>query len=77
MTRKLTVTVSEDTCARLHQVVGRQHISRFLEDLARSRLIEGDLEAAYREMAAGRKREAEAAEWTEALAGDAAGEPHQ
>jgi len=70
--KKLTITVSDDTYVRLYQHVGRRRISRFLEELARERLKETDLEAAYREMAADEARESEAAEWIEALAGDAA-----
>jgi len=72
--KKLTITVSDDTYAKLYHRVGRRRISRFLEELARERLEETDLEAAYREMAADEAREAEAAEWTEALVGDAADE---
>jgi len=70
--KKLTITVSDDTYVRLYQRVGRRCISRFLEELARERLKETDLEAAYRGMAADEARESEAAEWIEALAGDAA-----
>ena len=61
-------------CVRLCQRVGRSPISRFLEEVARERLKDTDLEAAYREMAADEARESEAAEWIEALAGDAADE---
>lgn len=73
--KKLTISVSDDTYARLYQRVGRRHISRFLDELARSRLLETGLEAAYREMASDATREAEAAEWTEALVGDVADAP--
>ena len=68
--KKLTITVSDDTYARLYQRVGRRRISRFLDELARSHLLETDLEAAYREMASDARREAEAVEWTEALVSD-------
>ena len=54
--------------------MGRRRISRFLEELARERLKETGPETAYREMAADEARESEAAEWIEALAGDAADE---
>ena len=73
--KKLTITVSDDTYARLYQRVGRGRISRFLDELARSRLEETDLEVAYREMASDVTREAEAEEWTEALVGDVADAP--
>lgn len=75
MSRKLTISMSEDTYTLLQQHVGRRSISRFLEDLTRQRLAEPDLDAAYREMAADEPRESEAAEWSEALIGDIAGEP--
>ena len=73
--KKLTITVTDDTYARLYESVGPRRISRFLEELARSRLLDTGLDAAYREMASNEAREAEAAEWTEALVGDVADEP--
>jgi len=53
-----------------HRVIGRRRISRFLETLARPHVLKNDLEAAYREMAADERREAEALEWSEGLVGD-------
>ena len=75
MSKKLTITVSEDVYARLHERVGRGRISRFLEELARPHLREPNMEAAYREMAADEAREAEAADWVGSLAGDVEDEP--
>lgn len=66
MQRKLTITVDDDVYRGLHQKVGRGQISRFIEDLVRPHVVEGnELEAAYRLMAADRDREAEALEWIE------------
>ena len=74
MQKKLTITVDEDVYVGLHTVIGRRHISRFLSDLARPHVVGGDLEAAYREMAADEEREAEALEWSEGLIADVADE---
>jgi len=65
MTKKLTLTVSEEVYQGLHRVVGRGRISRFLEDLARPHVVRQKLDAAYREMAADESRESEALEWAE------------
>ena len=75
MAKKLTITVSEEVYAGLYRVVGRRRIGRFLEDLARPHLLDRDLEAAYREMAADEQREAEALQWSESLIGDVQDEP--
>jgi predicted CopG family antitoxin len=40
MTRKLTITVSDDVYKRLHRRIGRRKISRFINDLARQHLAE-------------------------------------
>ena len=73
--RKLTITVDEDVYAGLHRVVGRQRISRFLNDLAKPHVTRTGLEEAYRAMAEDEEREREAAEWSEGLVGDVADEP--
>ena len=75
MSKKLTITVSEEVYAGLHRVIGRRKISRFIEAIARPHVIAQDLEAAYREMAADESQEAEALEWSEGLIGDIADEP--
>jgi predicted CopG family antitoxin len=66
MQKKLTITVDEQVYAGLYRVVGRHKISRFIETLVRPHVVEQDLLAAYREMAADEAREAEAHEWAEA-----------
>jgi len=75
MTKKLTITVSEEVYKGLHRVVGRGRISRFLEDLARPHVVRQKLEAAYREMAADEERESEALEWAEATVSDVQDDP--
>ena len=73
--RKLTITVDEEVYEGLHRVVGRRRISHFLTELARPHVVQTDLEAGYRAMAADEEREQEAAEWIEGLIGDVADEP--
>jgi hypothetical protein len=70
MQKKLTITVDERVYQGLHQVVGRHKISRFIESLVRPHVIQPDLAAAYRDMAADEAREAEALEWAEATVSD-------
>jgi len=73
--RKLTITVEEDVYAGLQRRIGPRRISRFLNDLARPHVIEDELDAAYRAMAADEEREREALEWAEATAADVAEDP--
>ena len=70
MTRKLTITVSEEVYAGLHSVIGRGHISQFIEKLARPHVLRGDLQAGYDSMAADEEREKEALEWADSVAPD-------
>ena len=74
MQKKLTITLDDRVYKRLHTIVGRRRISRFIESLIRPHVIGKDLEAAYRKMAQEEKREAEALEWAEATVGDVADE---
>jgi hypothetical protein len=75
MTKKLTVTVSDEVYEGLHRRIGRRRISRFIDDLARRHVIErpeifrGTLAEAYRSMAADEAAERAAEEWTEGLIG--------
>jgi predicted CopG family antitoxin len=75
MQKKLTITIDEHVYAGLHQVVGRRHISQFIEALVRPHVLDTDLDAAYAEMAADEEREVEALAWAEATIGDVADEP--
>ena len=73
--KKLTIMVQDEIYEGLYRRIGPRRISRFLESLARPHVIDDDLEAAYREMAADESREAEAEEWSENLLSDVADEP--
>ena len=75
MTKKLTLTISDEVYEGLHRVIGRRRISRFIDGLARPHVVDADLDPAYREMAAQEEAQAEALEWSEALIGDVADEP--
>ena len=75
MRRKLTITVDEEVYEGLHRVVGRRRISRFLTELARPHVVQDDLEAGYRAMAADEEHEREAMEWIEGIVADIADEP--
>jgi predicted CopG family antitoxin len=72
--RKLTITVEDEVYRGLRKVIGRRNISRFLNDLARPHVVRERLDEGYRAMAADARREAEAAEWSEATLGDVADE---
>jgi|GEM_PF-238583 hypothetical protein len=69
-----SITVDKAVYEGLHQVVGRRKISQFIEDLVRPYVIGIDLEAGYTAMAADEAREAEAAEWVDAISEDTADE---
>lgn len=75
MRKKLTITVDEEVYRGLHKVVGRRHISRFLTELARPHVVQAELEAGYRAMAADEEHEREAMEWIEGVVGDVADDP--
>ena len=71
MHRKLTITLSHDVYEGLHRTVGRGRISSFIEEVVRPHVLSpSSLEDEYRDMAADREREHEAAEWVDSLAGE-------
>lgn len=70
MSRKLTITVSDDVYEGLYRRVGARRIGKFLENLARPHVVDADLEAAYREAALDEEREREAHEWIESGLGE-------
>jgi len=74
MKKKLTITVDEEVYEGLKDVIGRRHISQFLESLARPHVVQAELGAAYAAMAAEEARERDALEWAEATLGDIAGQ---
>lgn len=75
MQKKLTITLDEQVYDGLHSVIGRRHISHFIEAVVRPHVLTPDLEAAYQQMAQDEQRETEAWEWAEATVGDVAEEP--
>lgn len=70
MQKKLTITIDETVYDGLYRVIGRRHISQFIEELVRPYVVGHELEAAYRAMSEDTDREVEAIEWAEALVGD-------
>jgi predicted CopG family antitoxin len=74
MHKKLTITIDAQVYEGLYEVVGRRHISQFIEDVVRPHVVLKDLEAAYRQMAEDERREAEALEWSESTLGDVSDE---
>ncbi len=72
---KLTITVDEAVYRGLNQVIGPRRISQFIEDLVRPHVLQTELAAAYRQMAADEARESEALQWSEATLSDIADEP--
>ena len=73
--KKLTITIDDEVYEGLHRRVGKRKISRFREGLARPHVVDADLDAAYRQMAADEAREAEAMNWSEGLIHDVADQP--
>jgi len=74
MRKKLTITVDEKVYAGLQKVIGRGHISEFIESLVRPHVLPKEIEYGYKAMAADKVREAEAEEWIEGTLGDGADE---
>lgn len=74
MSKKLTITVSDDVYEGLHAVIGARRISKFISDLARPLVVRRELAKAYKQMAADEAREREALEWADDLIDDVAPE---
>ncbi len=74
MHKKLTITVDEAVYKGLHQVIGRGHISSFIEDLVRPHVLKKNLDSAYQELASDEKREEQAEIWAEEMIADVADE---
>src|SRR5712691_8266466 len=82
MTKKLTITVSDEVYEGLHRRIGRRKISRLIDDLARRHVLDRnaadywlhasdeEIDRGYAEAAADEAAEREAKEWTEGLIGD-------
>jgi len=70
MHKKMTITLDEAVYEGLWRTVGKRRISQFIEDLVRPHVITNALEDGYKAMAADTEREADAAEWCNALSKD-------
>ncbi|OGA22829.1 MAG: hypothetical protein A3H34_04640 [Betaproteobacteria bacterium RIFCSPLOWO2_02_FULL_67_19] len=70
MAKKLTILIDDSVYEGLHRVIGRGSISKFIENLARPHVAQGDLARQYRDAARDAAREREARQWTEGLAED-------
>jgi len=71
MHKRMTITLDEEVYDGLYRMVGKRKMSQFIEDLLRPHVV-GSLDNGYQAMAADKKREAEALEWCNSLAGDMA-----
>ena len=74
MQKAITINIDEKVYYGLCKVIGKEKISRFIEDLVRPHVIDNSLEEGYKQMAADKTRETEAQEWTEATFRDIANE---
>src|ERR1035437_1812674 len=69
MSKKLTISVSDEVYEGLHRKVRRRRISQFLEKLARPHVLPENIETAYRDMAADEDREREVTSLDTTVAG--------
>ena len=74
MHKKMTITLDEAVYEGLYRTIGKRRMSQFIEYLLRPHVMDTALDEGYRAMAADSAREAEAAAWCNALAGDMADE---
>jgi hypothetical protein len=74
MQKTMTITLDEVVYDGLINMIGREKISQFIENLARPYVEKDSLTDAYRAMAADTEREKEASEWSNGLIGDIANE---
>lgn len=74
MHKRMTITLDEEVYEGLYRTIGKQRISKFIEDLLRPHVLNTTLDDGYRAMAADKMREADAMEWSNALAVDMADE---
>jgi predicted CopG family antitoxin len=74
MEKTLTISIDEDVYYGLCKVIGKERISRFIEDLIRPHITGNSLEEGYKQMAADQLRENEALEWAEGTFRDIANE---
>jgi predicted CopG family antitoxin len=70
MHKRMTITLDEAVYDGLYRTIGKRQISQFIEDLLRPHVMNTALDEGYRAMAADTAREADAQEWSNALAKD-------
>jgi hypothetical protein len=70
MSKKLTITVSDQVYEGLQREAGSGRIGSLVEHLLRNHVLRDQLAADYAEAAADEEREREAKEWVEADLGD-------
>jgi len=68
MHKRMTITLDEAVYDGLYRTIGKRQISQFIEDLLRPHVMDTALDEGYRAMAADTAREADAQEWSNALA---------
>lgn len=74
MHKRMTITLDEAVYDGLYRTVGKRRMSQFIEDLVRPHVSGAVLDDGYREMATDQAREADAADWIDALSGDGSDE---
>lgn len=72
MQKKMTIRIDETVYDGLYRMIGKRHVSKYIEDLLRPHVVDTSLDEGYRAMAADKARESEALEWCNALVGDMA-----
>ena len=70
MHKRMTITLDEAVYDGLYRTIGKRQIRQFIEDLLRPHVMDTALDEGYRAMAADTAREADAQEWSNALAKD-------
>jgi len=70
MHKRMTISLDEAVYDGLYRTIGKRQISQFIEDLLRPHVMDTALDEGYRAMAADTGREADAKEWSNALAKD-------
>jgi predicted CopG family antitoxin len=70
----MTISLDEAVYDGLYRTIGKRRMSQFIEDLLRPHVMDSAMDEGYKAMASDKQREAEAMEWTRALAKDMANE---
>jgi predicted CopG family antitoxin len=68
MHKKMTITLDEAVYEGLYRTIGKRRMSQFIEDLLRPHVLGSQLDDGYQAMAKDQQREADAAEWCNAIA---------